>query len=345
MRCTNCIMSDNEDPNIFFDEKGMCNYCLDFKIKDKQRRLQKQELPWIIHEMKKQKGYHCLLGLSGGVDSATCLHYLAEQGIKPMCFSVDNGWQTPEAQENIMRLVEGLKVPYYRYNINVERFRELQEAFINAGLKNVEIPTDHILMATTYEMADKYGIKYIISGGNLATEGIMPEHFGYNARDLTHLRGVYKKMIGKKLKGLPVISLLKYIYYRFIKGIKIINLLDYYEYNRDNSIKMLSEKYGYKPYGEKHGESQFTNWFQSVYLFHVCKLDKRIPHLSSMINSGQISREKSLEITSVYPNPSMNLLQVTGIRMPANLSPNDYKDYPNSEYWWNLWAKIYKCFK
>src|SRR3990167_2646702 len=214
--CQFCCM-DTSAVEITFNEKGTCNFCTDWFIREKQRKIEKQELPWIIYDIKKDgkgKKYDCLLGISGGVDSSLCLVYLLEQGLRPLCFSVDNGHQTPEAQENIMRLVEGLKVPFYRYNIDTEKFKELQQAFIQAGLKNIEIPSDHILMATTYEMANRYGIKFIISGGNLATEGIMPEHFGYNARDLTHLRGVHKAITGKKLTGLPTISLFQYIWNR-----------------------------------------------------------------------------------------------------------------------------------
>lgn len=342
-QCKNCIMCENEDPLITFNDKVVCNYCVDFYYKEKRRRVEKLEWPWIVYEMKKNgkdKDYDVLLGLSGGVDSSYCLHLLIEQGLRPLCFSVDNGWQIPEAQENIMRLVEGLKVPYYRYNIDLEKFKELQKAFISAGLKNIEIPTDHILMATTYEMASKYGIKYIISGGNLSTEGIMPKHFGYEPRDLTHLRGVYKAITGKKLTGLPTISLFQYLWFRFVKGIKIIQPLNYYEYHREKAIKLLSEKYGYKSYGEKHGESKFTKWFQNVYLIQKFGLDKRIPHLSSMINSAQITREQALKEIEKYPefvSMPIDILPIT--------PPNDYKDFPNSEYWWNLLSRIYKKFK
>ncbi len=336
-RCTNCILTNNEDPNIFFNDKGVCNYCIEYKSDENKRRVNRLEWPWIVFKMKQKDKYDCLLGLSGGVDSSYCLHLLIEQGLKPFCFSVDNGWQTPEAQENIMRMVEGLKVPYYRYNINITKFRELQDAFIESGVKNIEIPTDHILMATTYEMANQYGIKHIISGGNLATEGIMPAHFGYNAKDLTHLKGVYKKMTGKTLTGLPTISLMKYLYYRFIKGIKIINMLDYYEYNREKAIKILEKNYGYKPYGEKHYESEFTKWFQGTYLFKKFGLDKRIPHYSSLINSGQMKREEALKLIQKPPESS-NLIEFGYLRQEHN-------DYPTSEKWWNLLSNLYKKWK
>jgi hypothetical protein len=194
-----------------------------------------------------------------------------------------------------MRLVEALRVPFFRYRIDLDRFKKLQAAFIQAGLPNIEIPTDHILMATTYEMASKYGIKYVLSGGNVATESIMPASWGYSARDLVHIKDVYRKMKGKKLTGLPTCSLLKWNWYRWIRRIKIAYLLDYLDYNRNNACALLAQKYGYQEYGEKHCESLFTRWFQNFYLFEKFGFEKRKAHLSSLINSGQMTRAEALE--------------------------------------------------
>ena len=323
--CSRCVL--DESAAIILDEKGVCNYCHEWQAYEKKRRIEKQNLPWIIHKIKQEKGkYNCLLGLSGGVDSSYCLHLLIEQGLKPLCFSVDNGHNTKEADENIMRIVETLQVPFIREIIDLGEFKDLQKSFENSNTLNIEIPTDHILMALTYKVAKDNGIKWIISGGNHATEGIMPPEWGYNARDLTFLKAVH----GKKIRNLPTISLFKYLWYRFIKKIKIVNLLDYYEYNRNDAIKLLQEKYGYKPYGEKHGESKYTKWFQNEYLpqYGIIK-DKA--HYSTMINSQQMSREEALE----------KLKGRAGGKRPYT----SHLAYKNSEHHWQLLQKIYAYFK
>jgi hypothetical protein len=259
--CQRCVMTDQVDSDIKFDERGICTYCIEFSKKEKIRHIEKNDLPWIIyglHREGKANTYDCLLGLSGGVDSSLCLHYLVEQELRPLCYQVDNGWNTPEADENVMRMVETLKVPFYRYTIDLEKFRELQTAFIKSGTANIEIPTDHLLMATSYEMARKNNIKYIISGGNLATEGIMPTQWGYQARDKKFIESVYGKTYLKKISGLPLMSLASYLYHRFLKGIQVINLLDYYEYDRNQAKSLLNEKYGWKDYGDKHGGFRIT---------------------------------------------------------------------------------------
>ncbi len=283
--------------------------------------------------------YDCLIGLSGGVDSSLVLHKAVKLGLHPLCFSVDNGWNEPLADENIMRMVEKLKVPFYRYTIDLQKFKELQGAFLMAGVKNIEIPTDHILMATTYEMADKNNIKVVLTGGNVATESIMPPSWGYNARDLVHIKDIYKKFIGKKLTGLPTCSLLQFNYYKWIRGIHFVPLLDYGNYNREEAIKLLVKEYGWKPYGEKHGENVWTRWFQNFYLYEKFGIDKRRAHLSSLIVSGQMTRveaKSELEKNPVYPELG---IEKRVLKYPKH----EHSDYKQDEWLFNFIGKIIKC--
>lgn len=298
-QCKRCVM-DVTAVEIVFTETG-CNFC--DRAKQELDSVE-GKIPYIKGMINKDSKYDVLIGLSGGADSSYALLLAVRLGLRPLCFSVDNGWNTKLADENIMKLVEGLKVPFYRYNIDLDKFVELQMSFIVAGQANIEIPTDHILMAVSLELADRYNIKTIISGGNVSTESIMPASWGYNARDLVHIKDVYKKMTGKKLEGLPTCSLLKWNYYKWIKGIKTVYLLDYLKYDREEAIKELSELLGYVHPGEKHCESIFTSWFQNFYLFEKFGYDKRKPHLSSMIMSGQITRDQAIAELSkspVYP--------------------------------------------
>src|SRR3990167_5141723 len=159
--CAKCVM-DTSAQEILFNEKGICNFCTEYEQKEKERRaaVLHPGKAWTYYELKKAgagKKYDCLLGLSGGVDSSMCLHYLVENGIRPLAFSVDNGWNTKESDENIMRMIETIKVPFQRIVLNLPVFKELQKAFILSGTRNVEIPTDHVLQALTYKMAVENG--------------------------------------------------------------------------------------------------------------------------------------------------------------------------------------------
>lgn len=338
--CSKCCM-DGSAEEITFNEKGVCCFCIQAQKALKEIEAEKYKLPEIIERIKKDsKDYDVLIGLSGGADSSTALHHAVKLGLRPLCFSVDTGWNKPEADENIMRMVETLKVPFFRYTIDLKKFKELQSAFIKAGVSNIEIPTDHILMATTYEMAAKYGIKWILSGGNVVTESVMPASWSYSARDLTHIKDIFKKMIGRKLKGLPVCGLLKWNYYKWIKGIRIVYLLDFLNYNRAESIKCLEKEYGFKDTGEKHCENYFTDWHIHYYLFEKFGIDKRKAHFSSLINSGQMTRKEAMDSLAerpVYPELGLEKL----IKKFPKRSHYDFK----TDKWFNRISKFVRFLR
>lgn len=342
--CVKCVM-DTTDPEITFGRTGVCNHCQQFSKMDWERRHEMEFLVEKAQEIMKDgegKQYDCLVGLSGGVDSSYALTKVIELGLRPLCFSIDNGWNTVQADENIMRLVEGLKVPFERHVLNLPVFKDLQEAFLKSGTANVEIPTDHVLMAKTYELAAKYNIKWIISGGNVATEGVMPTAWGYQARDLRFIKSIWRRFGKPNLAGLPLLSLPGYLWMRFERGIKVVNLLDYYEYVRNDAISELESKFGYKPYGDKHGESMFTWWFQNFYLIEKFGYDKRKPHFSSMINSKQMTRQEAqifLTQPLVYPTiPEWD-------KYAKDFNKHSYREYPSGERAWEILSKIYGYIK
>lgn len=348
--CQKCVM-DGSAKELVLDKDGVCNFCSLAQKELEACKREKYKLQEVLGHIRYDsinnrvsEKYDVLIGLSGGVDSSTALVETVKLGLRPLCFTIDNGYNDPRADENIMRLVEGLKVPFYRYTIDLDLFRHLQNAFLKAGLINVEIPTDHLLMAASYEMAAKYGIKWIISGGNMETESIMPAPWSYTARDLTHIKDVYRKMTGKKLKGskkFPLCGLLKFNWYKWVKKIKTVYLLDFLDYNRADSIKMLERDFGYKSYGEKHCENIFTSWFQSFYLFEKFGIDKRKAHYSSLINSGQMTRKEAQEFlksSPIYPH--------LGIESKVlKYQKRNHRDFRTDEKWFNRISKVVKILR
>lgn len=294
---------DGTATEIVLDEHGVCNFCHQAQQSLKEIEEEKKNFGERMMKITMDgvgKKYNCLIGLSGGTDSSSLLYYVVKYGLKPLCYTIDNGYNDPKADENIMRLVEGMKVPFIRYKIDLHKFTRVQSAFMAAGLKNIEIPTDHILMASALEMANLYDIKWILSGGNATSESIMPPSWGHNARDLTHIQSVYKRVFGKKLSGLPLCGIWKWNWYKWVKGIQTFYLLDYLDYNRNNTAELLKE-FGWQEYGPKHEESLFTKWFQNFYLFQKFGIDKRKAHYSSLINAGQMTRKEAMEELTKSP--------------------------------------------
>jgi len=343
--CSNCVLDTKEVPDLTFDCNGVCQYCIDWHKREKTRLLEAQELPWILDDIRKQgrgKQYDCPLGLSGGVDSSLCLHYLVENEIRPLCWSMDNGYNSDVSDENIMKMVEKLKIPFIKKVIDLNEYSDLQAAFLKSGVKNIEIPTDHILMALQYETAIEHGINRIIGGGNHATEGIMPESYGYNAQDLRHILAIYKKFCKRKRPDLPLMSLFGYIKARFIKDIRVINLLDFYpNYNRSEAIEFLKDRYDYVSYGEKHCENTFTSWFQTWYLPNKWGLDKRKPHFSSLINSGQMTRKEAMQkLLERQEFPELNIEDRI-----MKFARHEHSYYKNSKRLRDFLSRIYVYLK
>lgn len=342
LSCNFCVMKNIEDPDLVIDQDGKCNHCHRAEALANQHRVDQQNLPWVIDDIKKRgrgRKYDVVLGMSGGADSSYALHVLNQHNVRVFAFHFDNGYNEPQADANVMKLVEATKTPLFRYTIDREKFRELYEAFIRGGVKNLEAITDHLLFAINYEMANREGVRTCVTGGNWQTESIMPKEFGEDPRDLRWIRGVYRTVTGKRLQGLPVIPLWREQYYRLVKRIKFVPILDFVDYNRQHATERLGQLYSYEYVGAKHEESRLTKWFQGFYLPQRWVLDKRRPHLSSMIHSGQITRDEALRKLALpleYPTLGWE---------EWNYPKRTYSDYPNSERGRRLVMKLYACAK
>ena len=301
--CTNCVM-DTTDPEIEFDENGVCNHCRRFEKEIKPRwfpnEIGKKKLDNIIKEIKKDgegKEYDCVIGLSGGVDSSYLAYVLRTQypELKILAIHIDGGWNSELAVHNIENIVKILDIDLHTGVINWEEMKDLQLAYFKSQLANQDVPQDHAFFATLYKVANKYSIKYFLTGGNFATESILPSAWGYNAMDAKQLKAVHKQFGKIKLKEYTTVSFFqKYIYYPLIKKFRIIRPLDLMEYNKDEAKRIIMEKINWKDYGAKHHESRFTKFFQAHWLPSKFGFDKRRAHRSSLIVAGQMSREEAL---------------------------------------------------
>jgi len=302
--CTNCVM-DTTDPEISFDENGVCNHCRKFETIIKPRWFPNDEgrkkLDKIIEQIQidgKGKEYDCVIGLSGGIDSSYLAYVLRTQypDLKILAIHIDGGWNSELAVHNIENIVKILDIDLYTGVINWEEMKDLQLAYFKSQLANQDVPQDHAFFATLYGTANKYNIKYFLTGGNFSTESILPSSWGYNAMDATQLRAVHRQFGKIKLKDYATVGFFKRkIYYPYIKKFKIIRPLDFWDYNKEEAKKIIIEKINWRDYGGKHHESRFTKFFQAHWLPTKFGYDKRKAHLSSLIVSGQMTREEAFQ--------------------------------------------------
>jgi len=299
---------DTTIPDIMFDENGICNYCRGYEeqagkelLPDSEKLQYLERAVGLVKKSGRNKEYDCVIGVSGGVDSSYLVYKVKEFGLRPLAVHFDNGWNAEAAVANIETLLKKLDVDLYTHVVDWEEFKDLQLAFFRSSIANLEIPTDHALMALLYDIAARHGIRYIVTGSNVVTEAIMPQSWMEANRDLRLLKAIHARFGSRKLKTYPTMGLVKLAYYTFFKGMKHLPLLNYLEYDRKKAIKELEKKFGWKSYGGKHYESVFTRFFQGYILPEKYGIDKRIAHLSTLIMSGQITRNEALEELSKPP--------------------------------------------
>jgi len=173
--------------------------------------------------------------------------------------------------------------------------KDLQLAYLKAGVANQDVVQDHAFFAALYHFAVKNNVRYVIGGGNIPTECIFPSQWHHSAMDAINLKAIHKHYGAKPLKNFPTVSFFEYyFYFPFIKKMTTVRPLNLMPYSKEIAIKRLTS-IGFVPYERKHGESRFTKFFQNYYLPEKLKMDKRKPHLSSMIVTGIINREQALE--------------------------------------------------
>ncbi|NOU48476.1 MAG: N-acetyl sugar amidotransferase [Bacteroidales bacterium] len=307
-RCTSCVL-DNTDSEISFDKDGVCNYChkMDFVIARYEKRISNAEehIKRIISEVKgsgKAK-YDCVIGVSGGVDSTYLAYLVKEQfGLTPLAIHLDNGWNSKLATKNIEQIIRKLGIDLYTHVIDWEEFKDLQRSYLLASVIDIEVLTDHAIMAILYEQAAKNGIKYILLGNNESTEGIMPKSWTFTKNDLKNLEDIHNKYGTKPIKTFPTLGFLKLWQYEHFNGIKLLNPLNYMKYDKKEAMELIVNKLGWKPYGNKHYESIFTRFYQGYILPKKFNVDKRKPHFSALIKTDQMSREDALEQLKLDPS-------------------------------------------
>lgn len=300
-QCTHCILDTKDDAEIRFDDKGVCNYCNSYENnyvinKPSEMELAKQ-LESTLEEIRIAgigKKYDCIMGLSGGVDSSYLAYKAGELGLRPLIVHFDNGWNSELAIQNIENIINKTGFDLYTYVVNWEEFRDLQLAYIKAGVLDWEIPTDHGFFATLYKQAHKNKIPFIITGHNHQTEAIMPKSMRWSKMDIANIKDIHNKFGKVPLKTFPMMGFFEYTYYQKFDKIQRINILELMPYDKVEAKKIITEAFGWRDYGGKHYESIFTRFYQGYVLREKFGYDKRKAHISNLICSGQMTREEGL---------------------------------------------------
>ena len=328
-QCTRCIMDDTA-AGFHLGESGECNYCTEFERNGTVKDIGNQHDLLKLVPRNPNTEYDCVVGVSGGVDSSWVLVKAVELGLRPLAVHMDNGWNSELSQNNIANLVKALDVDMYTHVIDWSEYKGLMQSFFNADVIDIELLTDNALLEVNYSIAKKFGINTILGGTNRRTEGMrMPSNWGWFKMDGRNIRDIGRVSGITRLKTFPLFTYSKYIAYKYVSNIQWVSALDYLDYQKDVALSSLTRHYGYKPYPYKHYESIFTRFYQGHILPEKFNVDKRKLHLSTLIMSGQLTRNaaKVMMEQSPYPNQCDLLDDTDYFIRKMGWSMDDLKQY------------------
>jgi len=323
---------DTSDPDIQFDSDGVCNHCraYDEMVKrevltgEEGRRRLEQTVAKILRDGV-GKQYDCIIGVSGGVDSTFVAYKVKQLGLRPLAVHLDNGWDSELAVNNIHKTLEKLGIDLYTHVIDWEEFKDLQLAFLKASTPDSEIPTDHAIVSILYQTADRLGIKYVITGYNVRTEGTGTPAWSQGYYDWKYIESVHKQFGTVPLRTFPHMTRREWL--RFRRKQVWIHILDYVDYDKGEAIRTLGNELGYQYYGQKHFESIYTRFFQGYILPKKFGYDKRKFHFSSLICAGEMTREEALKTLKEPPyTPDMQEADRTYVIKKLGLAEHEFDE-------------------
>jgi len=303
--CNKTIM-DTSDPDIVFDECGVSDYYHNFQnniipnwYTDERGYKQLMEIAEKIKKEGREKDFDCIIGLSGGLDSSFTAYVAKEiMGIRPLLFHVDAGWNTDKAVGNIEKLCNGLGLELFTEVINWEEMKDLQSAYFKSQVPGQDAPQDIAFFSGMYKFARKHKIKYVLTGANYSTECCKepPAWGAYPGIDKLLVKDIYKKFGNNKLRTFPVLDILEYkVLYQVIFGMKVIKPLNLVPYIKKDAEELLFSKFGWEKFQHKHHESRFTRFYEDFWLPQKFGFEKRRAHFSSLILTGQMTRDEAID--------------------------------------------------
>jgi len=305
--CKHCVMNST-DTDIVFDENGVCNRCHDYEERIlpwwNHGKGHENELKKLIADIKKSgqgKEYDCLIGLSGGLDSSYMLHLaVKEWGLRPFVFHIDAGWDLPVTTENLRKMIDKMGIKMHVEKPDWDELRRMQIAFFKAGFACLDAPQDHAFVALVDHYASTMGIKYILNGYNVPTEVFAdPESWnigGGATGDSRYMKDVLKQHGNVRVKNYMWTNGFRHKFWLpYVKGVKTVTPLNLLPITRQKMIDTLRDEYGFEYYGQKHFEDEITKFIEGYWNVKRFGYDVRIAWLSSLVVTGQITRNEALK--------------------------------------------------
>jgi hypothetical protein len=316
-RCTRCILPGSLG-TVTFDGEGVCNHCrkyeADFKGWDSIKERREQEFKKILFSAKKlRRPYDVLVPLSGGKDSTYALYLCTRvYGLKTLAVTLDNGYLTQPAKDNINNALNSCSTDHIFYTINRENsnqlfriFTEKTGDFCNACMRSINYSIEFTTKSFRIPLVLKGSgrrVQYVsqikeVSSLNTAAyfanvlKGTMAENkFRYLSSDKHKLE--FQKIAGgiTDILNIPRTALMRFIPQH-------IGLYDYIYLPFPEIVEILKKEMGWS---DNKGTAEHLDCELHDVPFYKDTL--RLPgitrntfYYSGLIRQGLMTREEALE--------------------------------------------------
>jgi imidazoleglycerol phosphate synthase cyclase subunit len=316
--CRRCLISADV-PGASLDDDRTCHYCRLHDVMEAQYptgepgRAELERMAARLKAAGKDKKYDCILGVSGGCDSSYLAHLLVELGLRPLAVHFDNTWNSPIATSNIYAVLDKLGIELETYVVDNHEYDDLYRAFMLAGVKDVEAPTDIGFMGVLYRAAEKHGIKTIIEGHSFRTEGVSP--LGWLYMDGGYIKSVHARHGTLPLKTYPNMEFHQFVRWAALSRIERIRPLYHLDYRKDAIKRFLADTYDWQWYGGHHLENRFTAFYHSYLMPTRWGFDFRQIELSALVRSGHLDRNVGAVQLAEPRRPDPELLAMVKKRL------------------------------
>ena len=327
-RCTKCILPETM-PYIKFDVAGVCNYCHNYKPRNKPKP--KEELLKLVEPYRREgKELDCIVPFSGGRDSCYGLHLIIEElGMKPVTYTYDWGMVTDLGRRNISQMCGDMGVENIIVAADISQKRKNIKMNLEAWLKS-----PHLGMMAMLTAGDKHFFRYVESikkqtGIKLNLWGVNPleqTHFktGFLGikpdfeEDRVYTNGIMKQLRYHAKRFRAMAQSPKYFnsslwdtlsgeYYRsFTKKEDYYHIFDYWRWDENEVNSTLIDKYDWET-----AIDTSTTWrigdgtagFYNYVYYTVAGFTEHDTFRSNQIREGQLSREKALVLVADENRP------------------------------------------
>ncbi len=302
--CSRCVY-DEDTPGIQFDGAGVCNYCATHDGlaaahptgNEGWRRL--KEIAAVIRAEGRKKPCDVIVGVSGGCDSSYMLHLARELDLRPQAVHFDNTWGSNIAVENIRNVLRELSVELWTYVVDNEEYDDLYRSFLEAGVPDLDIPTDIGLATVLNTACDKFGVRYIFEGHSFRTEGVSP--LGWWYMDSRYIESVQRQYGTRPIDSFPHLWLWKQLRWMLVRRLKKVRPLYFIDYVKEDAKRLLTDRYGWKWYGGHHLENWMTAFTLHYFQPRRFGIDQRANGFAALVRSGQLARDEALAMLREPP--------------------------------------------